>query len=385
MQLMAKSNTWKLIMSLVAVTIVIGTFFYSNYLSELISAREKRQMEEWVTAQRIIANSAIGEDIQLASIIIAEQTTIPVIEANEADSIMGFLNFDSSRAIKNPNYLKSKLIDYKAQERFIKTYIDVDEQKFNIYYYGESSLLMQVRYFPILQLLIVILFTTMMIVSINNRNRSIQNQLWAGLAKETAHQLGTPISALSGWITILKEGEKQEDVIPEIEKDIERLKRISERFSMIGGSPKKELVDLQELVNHVISYIKKRASEKVQFIVENKTPSRVEIKLAAELIEWVIENICKNGLDALEGAGSITVSIHETMQEVHLDIADTGKGIPASLENEIFNPGFSTKKRGWGVGLTLAKRIVEEYHNGKLFILQSTPGKGTTFRIVFKK
>lgn len=372
-------------MSLVAVTIVIGTFFYSNYLSELISAREKRQMEEWVTAQRIIANSAIGEDIQLASIIIAEQTTIPVIEANEADSIMGFLNFDSSRAIKNPNYLKSKLIDYKAQERFIKTYIDVDEQKFNIYYYGESSLLMQVRYFPILQLLIVILFTTMMIVSINNRNRSIQNQLWAGLAKETAHQLGTPISALSGWITILKEGEKQEDVIPEIEKDIERLKRISERFSMIGGSPKKELVDLQELVNHVISYIKKRASEKVQFIVENKTPSRVEIKLAAELIEWVIENICKNGLDALEGAGSITVSIHETMQEVHLDIADTGKGIPASLENEIFNPGFSTKKRGWGVGLTLAKRIVEEYHNGKLFILQSTPGKGTTFRIVFKK
>jgi signal transduction histidine kinase len=372
-------------MSLLAVTIVIGTFFYSNYLSERISAREKRQMEEWVAAQQIIANATIGDDIKLASIVIAEQTTIPVIEANEKDSVMGFLNLDSTKVIKNPNYLSATLASYKQQGRLIKTYIDADQQKFNIYYYGESSLLIQVKYFPILQLLVVILFTTMMIVSINNRNKSIQNQLWAGLAKETAHQLGTPISALSGWTTILKEGADQQEILPEMEKDIDRLKLISERFSMIGGSPKKELVDLEELVNHVLTYIKKRASEKVHFVVENQTQSKVQLQLAPELIEWVIENICKNGLDAMEGAGTITASIHDTEQEVQLDITDTGKGIPTSLQGEIFNPGVSTKKRGWGVGLTLAKRIVEEYHGGKLFILESSPGKGTTFRIAFKK
>ncbi|MFM1794264.1 MAG: hypothetical protein RL642_649, partial [Bacteroidota bacterium] len=237
---MIKSNTWKLLMSLAAMLIVVGTFFYSNYLADRISAREKRQMEEWVAAQQIIANAAVGEDIRLASIVIAEQTTIPVIEANEKDSVMGFLNIDSAKLSSDPAFLASTLSAFKKKGRFIKTYIDADQQKFNVYYYGESSLLKQVRYFPLLQLLVVVLFTTMMIVSINNRNKSIQNQLWAGLAKETAHQLGTPISALSGWTAILKEGANQHDILPEMEKDIDRLKLISERFSMIGGTPKKE-------------------------------------------------------------------------------------------------------------------------------------------------
>lgn len=380
-----KPNTWKLLMSILAVAIVIGTFFYSNYLSTRIAEREKRQMEEWVAAQQKIANAEIGEDLSLASIIIAEQTTIPVIEANETDSIMGFMNLDSNKANNNNKYLTSKLIAFKNKGRFIKTYIDTNQKKFNVYYYGESSLLMQVRYFPLLQLLIVILFTTMMIISINNRNKSMQNQLWAGLAKETAHQLGTPISALSGWTTILKEGASTHEILPEMEKDIDRLKLISERFSMIGGTPKKENVVLQELVENVVTYMKKRASEKVTFIFNDYPAHAVEIALAPELIEWVIENICKNGLDAMSGSGTLTLAIHEANHEIQLDISDSGKGIPASLQTEIFNPGVSTKKRGWGVGLTLAKRIVEEYHRGQLFILQSTEGKGTTFRIAFKK
>jgi signal transduction histidine kinase len=371
-------------MSILAVAIVIGTFFYSNYLSTRIAEREKRQMEEWVAAQQKIANAEIGEDLSLASIIIAEQTTIPVIEANETDSIMGFMNLDSNKATNN-NYLASKLNAFKNKGNFIKTYIDTSQKKFNVYYYGESSLLIQVRYFPLLQLLIVILFTTMMIISINNRNKSIQNQLWAGLAKETAHQLGTPISALSGWTTILKEGASTHEILPEMEKDIDRLKLISERFSMIGGTPKKENVVLQELVENVVTYMKKRASEKVTFIFNDYPAHSVQIALAPELIEWVIENICKNGLDAMSGTGTLTLAIHELNQEIYLDISDTGKGIPASLQTEIFNPGISTKKRGWGVGLTLAKRIVEEYHRGQLFILQSAEGKGTTFRIAFKK
>lgn len=380
---MQKPNTWKLLMSILAVAIVIGTFFYSNYLSTLIAEREKRQMEEWVAAQQKIANAEIGEDLSLASIIIAEQTTIPVIEANETDSIMGFMNLDSNKATNK--YLTTKLNALKDKGRFIKTYIDTNQKKFNIYYYGESSLLMQVRYFPLLQLLIVILFTTMMFISINNRNKSMQNQLWAGLAKETAHQLGTPISALSGWTTILKEGASTHEILPEMEKDIDRLKLISERFSMIGGTPRKENVVLQELVENVVTYMKKRASEKVTFIFNDYPAQAVQIALAPELIEWVIENICKNGLDAMSGSGMLTLAIYELNQEIYLDISDTGKGIPASLQTEIFNPGVSTKKRGWGVGLTLAKRIVEEYHGGKLFILESSPGKGTTFRIAFRK
>lgn len=380
---MQKPNTRKLLMSILAVAIVIGTFFYSNYLSTLIAEREKRQMEEWVAAQQKIANAEIGEDLSLASIIIAEQTTIPVIEANETDSIMGFMNLDSNKATNK--YLTTKLNALKDKGRFIKTYIDTNQKKFNIYYYGESSLLMQVRYFPLLQLLIVILFTTMMFISINNRNKSMQNQLWAGLAKETAHQLGTPISALSGWTTILKEGASTHEILPEMEKDIDRLKLISERFSMIGGTPRKENVVLQELVENVVTYMKKRASEKVTFIFNDYPAQAVQIALAPELIEWVIENICKNGLDAMSGSGMLTLAIYELNQEIYLDISDTGKGIPASLQTEIFNPGVSTKKRGWGVGLTLAKRIVEEYHGGKLFILESSPGKGTTFRIAFKK
>lgn len=382
---MLKTNSWKLLMSIIGIAIVIGTFFYSDYLSTQIAEREKRQIEEWVTAQKTIANAEIGEDLTLASVIIAEQKTIPVIEANEKDSIMGFLNLDSARAAEDKSYLQSKLKSYKKEGRFIKTYINADENKFNIYYYGESNLLIQVRYFPLLQLLIVIVFTTMMIISINNRNKSLQNQLWAGLAKETAHQLGTPISALSGWTTILKEGANQEDILPEMDKDINRLKLISERFSMIGGIPKKEQVALPELAENVVSYIKKRASEKVHFSIENKSATPLILNLSPELIEWVIENICKNGLDAMDGEGTIKLTLDQHEDEVYLDISDTGKGIPISLQSEIFNPGVSTKKRGWGVGLTLAKRIVEEVHNGKLYILASGTGKGTTFRIAFKK
>ncbi len=379
------TNSRKLLMSIIAMAIIVGSFFYSSYLSKQIAEREKRQMEEWVAAQKIIANADIGEDLTLASIIIAEQKTIPVIETNELDSIMGFLNLDSNKAKSSASFLESKLNTYKKDGRYIKTYLDTEQKKFNTYYYGESSLLRQVQYFPLLQLLIVVLFTTMMIISIINRNKSIQNQLWAGLAKETAHQLGTPISALSGWTTILKEGANQQEILPEMEKDIDRLKLISERFSMIGGTPKKEQVILQDIISHVLSYIKKRASEHVKFIFESYPVQPVVLNLSSELIEWVIENICKNGLDAMDGSGTITVSIKETETEIHVDITDTGRGIPSSLQNDIFNPGVSTKKRGWGVGLTLAKRIIEDYHGGKLFILQSTVGKGSTFRIAFKK
>ncbi|MBM3444633.1 MAG: HAMP domain-containing histidine kinase [Bacteroidetes bacterium] len=380
-----RKTAWKTWMAIAAITIVIGTFFYSDYLADNISKREAKRMQEWATAQQHIASSDIGQDLSLASIITAEQSSIPVIETNEHDSIMSYLNLDSSAAQQDPQYLVTKLQEYKATGRSIKTYFGADLSQFNIYYYGESTLLKQVRYFPLVQLLVVVLFVSTILRLIQVRNRSMQNQLWAGLAKETAHQLGTPISALSGWTALLRENAEVNKILPEMDKDIARLKLISERFSMIGGTPKKESVEIRELVEHAVDYIRKRAPEKVIFVIRNTPSNAIQVCIAPTLIEWVIENILKNALDALEGSGNIFIDVTEEHTWVHIDISDDGKGIETELQGEIFEPGVSTKKRGWGLGLTLAKRIIEQYHSGKLMLMQSAPGKGSCFRISLNK
>ena len=382
---MNKLSVWKFVMSLVGIAIVVGSYFYSNFLAEKISLREKKTMEEWVAAQKVIANAFAGEDLSLSTVIIAEQKTIPVIETDERDSVMSFLNFDSTEISKNKGFLNEKIIQYKSKGRFITTYLTEDGKKFNRYYYGESSLLKQIRYFPMLQLLIVIVFSITMIILINNRHKSIQNQLWASLAKETAHQLGTPISALSGWTMLLQEGKQPDVVSPEMEKDIDRLKLIAERFGQIGGAPKKLETNIVELVFHAVDYVSRRAAEKISIKLVQYPKHAVNVFVASALIEWVVENILKNALDAMNGIGEISISIIDNEKEVFIDINDQGKGMTPSLQKEIFNPGFTTKKRGWGLGLTLAKRIVEEYHNGHLAVKSSEIGKGTCFRIILPK
>ena len=372
-------------MSVIGTCIVIGSYFYSNFLAEEISQREKKTMQEWVAAQKVVANAFAGDDLSLSAEIIAEQKNIPVIETDEKDSIMSYLNFDSLKVAKNKNYLGDKLNQYKSQSRFITTYLSEDQKTFNRYYYGESALLLQVRYFPVIQLLIVVIFSIIMLIWLSNRHRSIQNQLWASLAKETAHQLGTPISALSGWSLLLQEGKENSTVLPEMAKDIDRLKLIADRFSMIGGVPKKTETDIVALVFHSVDYIKRRASEKIIITINHYPEHPVHLMLAKELVEWVIENILKNALDAMEGIGKIQIDIITSDAEVFVDISDTGKGISSVIQKEIFNPGFTTKKRGWGLGLTLAKRIVEEYHQGQLLVRNSELGKGSTFRVVFKR
>lgn len=376
---------WKFIVSFVAVFIVVGTFFYSNMLAKKIEAQERKKIEEWVSAQQTIASASNFDNISLATIIVTEQQNIPVIETNESDSIMSFVNFDSTHVANNHSYLQAELHKFKSRGAFIKTYFDNEGRRFNLYYYGESNLLKQVRYFPLVQLLIVILFSFFMLISIKNRYESAQNHLWAGLAKETAHQLGTPISALSGWLDILRHGGDMNQVLPDIQKDIDRLKLISERFSMIGGNPKKEENDIFQVVSGVVEYMRKRASVKTHFVLKNNLKVDTLVFLSTPLIEWVLENLIKNALDSMEGVGDLTLSIGETPREVNIDVTDTGKGIPQSMYEDIFTPGFTTRKRGWGVGLTLSKRIVEQYHSGQLFVKQSELGKGTTFRIVLKK
>jgi len=376
---------WKIAIFIVAIGIVIGSYFYSNFLAEEISKREEKTMQEWVAAQKMIANAYPGDDLTLSAEIIAEQKNIPVIETDEKDSIMSYLNVDAEKAVKDENYLVDRLQQFKENGSYITTYLSEDRKKFNRYYYGESLLLKQVRYFPMIQLLIVVIFSIIILTWLSNRHKSIQNQLWASLAKETAHQLGTPISALAGWNVLLQEGKEPGMVLPEMEKDIDRLKLIADRFGMIGGVPKKTETDIVSLVFHAVDYIKKRASEKISIQIVNHPAHPINLLLSAALIEWVIENILKNALDAMEGVGMITIEIIEQAEEVHVDITDTGKGISAALQNEIFNPGFTTKKRGWGLGLTLARRIVQEYHNGKLTVKNSELGKGTTFRLAFMK
>lgn len=380
-----KPNTWKLLMSLIAVLIVVGTFFYSNTLSNKISERERKKVEEWVAAQQMILYATGNDDISLASIIVAEQQTIPVIETNERDSVMSFANIDTLGFADNERRLNELVSSYRKKGAYITTYLGSDGATFNRYYYGESTLLKQIRYFPLVQLIIVILFTIMMLVSIRNQHRSAQNHLWAGLAKETAHQLGTPISALSGWTEVINQGQDAKLVLPEIEKDIQRLKLIAQRFSMIGGKPKKESCDVVMLVSHAVEYIKKRASEKTHIVMRVVCQDKLNILISAPLMEWVIENLLKNALDATEGKGSVEVTISDNEKDVFIDIADTGKGIPNGTQQQIFSPGFTTKKRGWGLGLTLSKRIVEEYHGGQLFVKHSGAEHGTTFRIQLTK
>ena len=376
---------WKIGIIIGGIGIVIGSYFYSNFLAEEISKREEKTMQEWVAAQKMIANAYPGDDLTLSAEIIAEQKNIPVIETDEKDSIMSYLNLDAGKVLRDDDYLNIRLQQFKEKGRFITTYLSEDRKKFNRYYYGESLLLKQVRYFPMIQLLIVVIFSIIILTWLSNRHKSIQNQLWASLAKETAHQLGTPISALAGWNVLLQEGKEPASVLPEMAKDIDRLKLIADRFGMIGGVPRKTETDIVALVFHAVDYMKKRAAEKISIQIVNHPAHPVTLMLSDALIEWVIENILKNALDAMEGVGMITIEIVEHAEEVYVDISDTGKGMSAALQNEIFNPGFSTKKRGWGLGLTLARRIVQEYHNGKLTVKNSELGKGTTFRIAFMK
>jgi len=381
---MRNAGVWKFILAILAILIVVGTFFYSNQLAEKISEREKLMMASWVTAQRSIAYASSEDDLSLASSIVADQKSIPIIETDEKDQIISSLNLDTTKALNDPDYLREKLLEFKSKGNQITTFFGTDSLRYNRYYYGESLLLRQIRYFPLIQLLIVLIFTVMMLRFINTRHRSLQDRLWAGLAKETAHQLGTPVSALEGWTALLKEDGDHHMISEEMSKDIERLKLITERFSMIGGELKKETKDLSALVRTAVGYMRKRAPESVSIEVLDGGRS-ISVAVSSALLEWVIENILKNALDAMNEKGKIEIRLGDEDGIAWIEIRDEGKGIQPGQQREIFNPGVTTKKRGWGLGLTLSKRIVEEYHGGALFVKESAVGSGTTFRIELKK
>ena len=383
-----KSNI-KVIILVIAMIIGLASLFYTNFLVRKLEDREKKIIDLYAKALEYVANAGLEENINFITTEIVEvNNSIPVILTDENGEPT---NSSNSRNISFPKNAteEKKLSILRGQLEIMKEEKDpIPVKAYGVtqfIYYRNSNLIFQLKWYPYIQLSIISIFVALayLIFSVTRRNE--QNRVWVGMAKETAHQLGTPLSSLMAWLEYFKSNEKfrEDPAISEIEKDVKRLEMITMRFSSIGSVPKLEDFNLEEVLETVIDYLKKRVSSKVIFEIVNTEDKELTVKLNYSLFYWVIENICKNAVDAMEGVGKITVTMSRTNdKQVFLDINDTGKGISKSQIREIFRPGFTTKKRGWGLGLTLAHRIIEEYHNGRIFIKNSEPNKGTTFRII---
>lgn len=375
---------WRSLLALFGIAIISGTIFYSQYLASKIAKDEKQKVTQWVEASKAVVLNP-GMDLSLPNMIRNEQTDIPIIETNERDSIVNFINIDSASVARDAKFLSKKLNEFKKANDPLLIILSQEPFIANKYYYGNTQLLNEVKYYPLIQLLIVIVFIILILTLISIRNKSTQNQVWAGMAKETAHQMGTPLSSLQGWLEMLKEDSASDTIVKEMEKDVSRLKLVSDRFSKIGSTPKLESSNVIYQVQSMVEYMKKRAPGRVDFSVQTHDREFLNAMISPPLFDWVIENLLKNALDAMEGKGKISADIQDHADEIIVDISDTGKGISSANLVRIFKPGFTTKKRGWGLGLSLSKRIIDQYHQGELFVKNSEIGKGTTFRIVLKK
>ncbi len=316
---------WKNIVAFLAILIVSGTIFYSQFLAKKIAVRERQVVEQWAEASQFLIRAPIDAEILFATRILTENKTIPIIETNERDSILNYINLDTAKVSANTTYLTRQLEQFKKSHPPVIWTDPVVSSRQNRYYYGESSLLNQVRYFPIAQLCIVALFITLILISLRSSYLSSQNQVWAGMAKETAHQLGTPVSSLEGWLEMLRDIPGTEKIVPELEKDIRRLQLVSDRFGKIGSKPQLERTELITQVQEMVDYMKKRAGAGVHFSMEVQAVQPLQLLLSPPLFNWVIENLLKNALDALNGGGAVTVCIIEDATTVQIEVADTGK------------------------------------------------------------
>lgn len=376
--------TWRTLLALIAILIVSGTIWYSSYLAQKIEKEEKQKVEQWVEASTSLFNPNTT-DTRLHLKIIQDNDDIPIIETNEKDSIIQYVNVDTANVANLQGLLLERLEKFRSENTPITWSDPLNPSRINKYYYGHSRLLREVQYYPLIQLFIVGLFIAITLMALRSSYRSTQNQVWAGMAKETAHQLGTPVSSLEGWLEILKDDPKNASLVQELEKDIDRLRLVSDRFGKIGSTPQLEEKNVIAQIREVVEYVRKRASGKVTIGMNTYGLENIPVKLSGPLFDWVIENLLKNALDAMEGRGELFVDVKELDKTVVIDVKDTGKGISKQNIPKVFKPGFTTKKRGWGLGLSLSKRIIEQYHKGSLFVKSSELGKGTTFRIILKK
>lgn len=375
---------WKFVLVTTAVIIIVGTIWYVSSLASKIEQEETRKVATWVAANRELLQASDETNINLAAEIITNNTSIPVIITNKAGDIIDSRNLDTSSLARNPAYMQEQLDIFRKQHPPFIMEVDGKSNLYNYIYYGDSLILKQVRYYPYIQLVVVAFFIFLVLVALSSANRATQNLVWVGMAKETAHQLGTPLSSIEAWIELLNESEGNEMMATELRKDVDRLKLITERFSKIGSVPQLEEKDVIQQVEAMMIYIRKRAPQKVIFTM-HKQENEIPAMISPSLFDWVIENLLKNALDSMEGKGAIDIYIESYPAHIIIDITDTGKGIPKANFEKVFKPGFSTKKRGWGLGLSLAKRIIEDYHKGRLIVKSSELNKGTTFRILLRK
>jgi hypothetical protein len=327
-----------------------------------------------------VINSLIKSFISEVAI---NSASVPVVYTDSTrQRVIAFGNLDSVK-MKSENFRTQTINDMRSKSNIIE--VDLGNKEKNYIFYEDSFLLKQIKYYPFVQFAIIGMFLLIAYTLFSTARKSEQNQVWVGLAKETAHQLGTPLSSLIGWLEYMKLKGTDEEMVKEIARDVKRFETITERFSKIGSVPKLDKENIMEVLEEAVNYIKLRTTEKVHFTLVNETGSPIIAPINIPLFAWVIENLCRNAIDAMSGAGSITLKVSDESQFVYIDVTDSGKGIPKSKFKTVFEPGYTTKQRGWGLGLSLTKRIVENYHSGKIFVKWSEPEKGTTFRIVLNK
>ena len=368
----------------VAFIIVATSLLFTNRLAEKLTLEQHRKLEIWAEAMRQFVNATEEtEHVDFLWKIIEENDNIPVLIADQADQIVTSRNFAHVPEENADAYYAKELKRLKGLRKPIEISLG-DNQKQYIYY-DDSNLLKQLAYFPYIQLSVIAIFLIGVLMALATTKNAEQNRVWVGLSKETAHQLGTPISSLLAWIEILKSNYPDDSMIDDMGNDINRLKTIAERFSKIGSKSEFELVNINDTLRQSVQYMQKRSSQMITYTLTETEPT-IQTQLCVPLFEWVIENLCKNAIDAMDGKGSIQIETTiDERKHVIIDITDTGKGIDKRQFKSVFKPGYTTKRRGWGLGLSLAKRIIEEYHHGKIFVKQSALNKGTTFRIILSQ
>lgn len=385
MKWFANFRNVKYILIAIAAVIAAVSLLVSNSLVKDLKAEEEKKMEIWAEAMNSLNRADANTDLALVLTVLNGNTTIPVVVTDSNGAISLHRNIEFSAGADSLAVLMQMVADMRLRDQKIR--VDLGTEEGSDYLevcYSDSLILKQLAYYPYVQLAVVLLFFAICFVAILSSKRAEQNRVWVGLSKETAHQLGTPISSLMAWTTVLKEKYPTDELLPEMERDVARLQRVAERFSKIGSLPEPTSEDLVDVIDRAVEYVKRRSPAQVAYTV-NYPKRPLLVRMNAPLIEWVVENLCKNAIDAMNGAGSITITVSQSDDKAFVEIADTGKGISKSKHKRVFEPGYTTKKRGWGLGLSLAKRIMEQYHKGRIFVKQSAPGKGTTFRLELKK
>lgn len=374
-----RKDTLKYILVAVAVVIAVSFYALSTKLVSVLQQEEKAKVELWAEATREISMADIYTDISFLRTVIGTNTTIPVILADSSFNVMSYRNLPEKTL--SDAQLKEMAMDFAS--KYEPIVIELPSETVQLICYDDSTLLKLLRYIPLVILIVVVVFLLCVVVLMLTIKQSEQNRLWVGLFKETAHQLGTPTSSLMAWIEVLKTNYPDDELLLELDKDIARLKTIVERFSQIGSKTELEVANVSEVVTEVVKYMRNRISKQVE--IKTSMPQEVFVMLNIPLFEWVIENLCKNAVDAMSGKGELLIELKETTSAVLINVTDTGKGISKKNISKVFNTGFTTKKRGWGLGLSLSKRIINEYHGGSIYVKHSQLDKGTTFTIELKK